>query len=47
MNFSIMSGQESVYTDKISDSEFGYEVDTDEIDLNDVYEVTFRIKKGE
>lgn len=26
MNFSIMSGQESVYTDKISDSEFGYEV---------------------
>lgn len=27
MNFSIMSGQESVYTDKISDSEFGYEVD--------------------
>ena len=26
---------------------FGYEVDTDEMDLNDVYEVTFRIKKGE
>ena len=26
---------------------YGYEVDTDEIDLNDVYEVTFRINKND